>query len=841
MNAAVEFDVFISYATADANIVLSFVKQLKADGFSVWFDQDKMVPGLPVMDQLGDAIANSAHTVAFLSDAYLSREYTNFELQSSMNRDPASKLARTIPVKLRPLTRDLPNFIQHLTICELTDPAKFERTYAQIKQSIRQTAPRQRTGVDAQAAALACEAPFQHLSEPEVALFLIRRAATALAEFLHHRKMGEPETGTSPEELHQALILSGKIPTEIAQSLTYVRTFGNFVVHDHAERTKVTRESIEPALTALRALSAWAFPDRQQDDRTRRVVAALSAVSDAGEVPIPGTGFRFHEPQTGRTSLGPLFAGRNETSGQAVAVNLVELPADREQAFLELASRYADLDAPELLTPVDAGILDAGDGNRCPYLVFPPVRGISARELATRHGGRLPIEPTYEIGLGVARALARLRDADPPLAPSALAAADVLVSSFGSVRLLRPGRQVEPSDTDLRTLSVLLRDLLTGAEPADEQALPGDVAEAEETLHRLAECRGVVQLRRILDDARRQRPAEPSLRSLIRKTAAPAADGISPGLELIESYPLKSKRAWPLGEGRVLVWEAETERLAIFDGPRPQWRDDQAVPIRVAVTGRDGQVAVGGWDGAVRYFADRELITATRLDGTVGDLAFARDGLIAGSWKHSLALLTIGREHRSLVEVTNGVHRIAVVDNSDRFAVADLSGQLAIYRADVRVQDWMTFRTIVDLAYAGSRLVMLTDGGLTGVRLDGQIDDFEPKPGALRLLPGVDRGTCLLLVTTESQRPEAPLEAWSIDQEHRHIRCSTFPAGYRILSTCNVRGRFTVALPDDGCAYWRDDAERRVWPDALAAELAMDGHQIVVALPDRVELYAVYE
>ncbi|MBA2696355.1 MAG: TIR domain-containing protein [Actinobacteria bacterium] len=841
MNSAVEFDIFISYATVDTTIVMPFVERLKADGFSVWIDQDQMVGGRPVMDQLGDAIANSAHTIAFLTDAYLLREYTTFELQSSMNRDPASKLARTIPIKLQPLTRDLPNFIQHLTICDLTDPTKSERTYVQIKQSIRQTAPRPKAGVDAQAAALACEAPFQHLGEPEVALFLIRRAADALAQFLYRREIGEPKTGISLEAMQQALLVSGKIPTEVAQSLTYVRTFGNFVVHDQADRAKVTRESIEPALTALRELSAWAFPDRQRDDRMRQVVAALPRIGDPGELQITGTSFRFHEPQTGRTSLGPLFSGRDTASGDAVSVNLVDLPADRESAFLELVGRYADLHAPELFAPIDVGVVDAGDGNRCPFLIFPVVRDVSARELATRHDGRLPIGPAYEIGLGVTRALARLQDAHPPLTPGALAPADVLLSRFGSVRLLCPGRQPESPGTDMRALPALLRGLLTGAEPAGEHALPGDLAEAEDTLRQLADCRSVVQLGRILDHARRQRPAEPSLRSLIQRIAAPGADGTSPGLELIESYPLKSRRAWPLGEGRVLVWETETETLAVFDGPRPLWRDDQAVPIRLAVTGRDGQVAVGGWDGAVRYFAGSELITATRLDGTVGDLTFAPGGLVAGSWKHALTYLTTGREQRSLLEVSNGVHRIAVADSSDRFAVADLSGRLAIYQSDVRVRDWKRFGTITDLAYAGSRLVILTDGGLTGVRLDDRIDRFEPKSGALRLLPGVDRGTCILLVTADPRGPSAALEAWSIDQDDRHIRCATFPAGYRILSTCDIRGRFTVALPGSGCAYWRDDAERRVWPDALAAELAMDGRQIVVSLPDRVELYAAYE
>jgi hypothetical protein len=113
----------------------------------------------------------------------------------------------------------------------------------------------------------------------------------------------------------------------------------------------------------------------------------------------------------------------------------------------------------------------------------------------------------------------------------------------------------------------------------------------------------------------------------------------------------------------------------------------------------------------------------------------------------------------------------------------------------------------------------------------------------MRLLPG-DDDTCVLLVTAGLAGPDGlgpPLEAVSIDERDRHIRRATLPAGARVLSGCSVAGRFTLALPGGGCAYWRDDAERQVWPDARTADLSADGGQITVTRAARVELYATDE
>ncbi|MFG1872526.1 TIR domain-containing protein [Micromonospora arborensis] len=832
------FDIFISYASADLTLVVPWVERLKGDGFTVWFDQDQMLAGRNIMTQLGVGLDDSAQTIVFLTDTYLSRGYTWFEMDSSSNDDPGSWEGRTIPVKLLPLTVKLPRFIRNVTICDFTDPATVEQAYDQVKRSIRDAPPRPQRRLDEESVLAACEAPFQHLSQPDVALFLLLKAAGDLAWFLHRREIGEHGSGTQLETIFHELLVSGKLPAEVARSLTYIRTFGTMVVGEQNDRPTFTRESIDPALTALGGLADWAFPGRPRQGGSQRILAALPRLGDSGEVRLPGTSLLLREPELAHTALGPLFAGRDTAVGEEISIVLAEPPAEGEGRFVELIGRYASAAGSEAIAPRDAGILTTGDGPDYAYLVFPPVRDISAADLAARHGGRLPAGPAYEIGLGVARVLARLHGARPPLAHGALAPADVLMSRFGSVRLRVPGRDPDSPEADLRAVPALLRTLLAGGPEAGDEALPAGTAE---TLRRLAGCRSVARLRGLLEEERDRLSGEPGLGSLLRELATPAAPAMS-GPELIESYPVVARQAWPLGSGRVLVWEADTKTLAVFHGPRPHWRDDGPVPVRLAVTGRDAQAAVGGWDGTVRYFADGELVAGTRLDGTVGDLRFTSGGVVAGSWKKALVHLTATGQQRALLDVAGGVHRIAVAEQSDRFAVADLSGRLAIYRGETRVRDWQRFPSIADIAYAGSRLVLLTEDGLTGMGVDHRTDAVEPTPGALRLLAGAAPGTCLLLVAADPNRLlAAPLEAWSIDQDDRHILHTTFPAGYRIGSACDVPGRYTMGLPDGGCAYWRDGAERWVWPEALAATLSRDGQLIAVCLPGRVELYAEHE
>jgi hypothetical protein len=64
------FDVFVSYARADWDVIAPFVTALKRDGFKVWLDDEQMAGGVPVMDALAEAVSQSAHMIVCLTDTY---------------------------------------------------------------------------------------------------------------------------------------------------------------------------------------------------------------------------------------------------------------------------------------------------------------------------------------------------------------------------------------------------------------------------------------------------------------------------------------------------------------------------------------------------------------------------------------------------------------------------------------------------------------------------------------------------------------------------------------------------------------------------------------------------
>jgi len=878
------FDVFVSYASANRDVVAPFVELLKRDGFAVWFDIEQMAGGPPVLGQLADAIASSAHTIVCLSDAYIEREWTAVELEWSMHRDPSGKSARTIPVQFRPLTLEPPKIISHLTMCDLTDQKNYYRVYGQIIRKIQRPVPPLRPMLGREDLKQACDAPFQHLDEPNVALFQVRRANEALSKFLYRREIGELPANATLDLIIEQLIVSGKLPAHINAPLSIVQTYGNFVVRDQMDEFVITRESIAPALTALKVLTEWTFPERRSRDPWAEIWDSLP-VGYGEERQIPDTSYSLSGPQLSRNSLGPLYAGRNASRNEPVSVNLVGIPEDSDEAFFEEVARFTRLSDASIVSPLDAGRVVVDGERRCLYLIMPWIDGGSAQDL-TEHFGRFPARAAYELCLGIARALKGFHGANPPTVHGDIKPANVLIGSFGTVRVLCIGRELAtaPADTqggtsdgridsflfsspeqlsgapltpktDLFALHSVLYYLLSGDyQPrgaTDSAVTHADFADPGGVLERLRNCQTAARACIVLERACKSLPETPNLSTVNRlyrkeKGIVPEQKSViissptdreSP-LVSVSVCPIQSRKAWPLGDGLVLAWEMGTDTLAILDGPDLLWRDTHPVPVRRVTVGDGGQLAVGGWDGAVRYFADGALVAALSMDGAVGDLQFVRGGLVVGSWKRDLWRISATGQHEELLAVQRGVHRIAAAENSDRFAVANLSGGLSIYADNRRVTDMPELDSVTDLAYAAARLVILTDDALTSMGLDGSISAAENKPGALRLLSAPIAGSCMLLVETDEHRESAPvLEAWLIDEADRHVRHVTFPAGHTLLSTCGVRGRFTLSTPDGGCAYWRDGVEQQHWPDALSATISTDGRLVTVSRPGMVELY----
>jgi len=77
------YDAFVSYRHQEPDqswVRRELVPRLEADGLRVCIDYRDFAPGASSLDEMGKAVEQSRHTLAVLSPAYLTSEFTEFEI-----------------------------------------------------------------------------------------------------------------------------------------------------------------------------------------------------------------------------------------------------------------------------------------------------------------------------------------------------------------------------------------------------------------------------------------------------------------------------------------------------------------------------------------------------------------------------------------------------------------------------------------------------------------------------------------------------------------------------------------------------------------------------------------
>jgi hypothetical protein len=867
------YDIFVSYSTTDRDVTEPLVARLRADGYQVWFDDAEMVGGKPVLGQVSDGLRNANHMIACLSDAYLEGKWTLHELDASITADPANRGGRTRPVWIRRGRLDPPDFLMPFYICDLSRPERFEAEYVKLTRDIRRVRDHGRPvgagpdGPDEEAVARACDRALEAVDDPSLTLYLVGKATELLLVFLYRRHFGEPPPAGTLDWVLERLMRSALLPSEAYSPLALLHEYRRQTVRGGVDEFAITVETVAPALTALHALSQVFFGDRSRHSPGEDLWTLLPRGDHTNERRIPGTAYYLREPPLSRNSLGPLYAGRDADQNE-LTVNLVLLPESADDLFFEEVSRFTRLRAVGIVAPLAAGRIMVDDERRALYMILPSLDGTSARDLL-EHLGPLPERAAYELCGDVARALVGFHQAVPPVVHGDIKPANIMLDPFGRAAVLCVGRQVASvathnvggridsyffadrdkrsgrpltPQTDLHALHSVLRYLLTGrypttSGPAEEEG----TGRAAEVLTRLAGCHTALDAIRVLRAAAANGTGQ-GLASVVRgyrHRYGPPEPAVPAGgvLDLVDSCPIDAHRAWPLTGERVLVWERGSDTLSVVAATTLHWRDATPIAVRRVSHGAGQRLAVGGWEGEVRVFADGDGVVATRLDGTVGDLRFTGTGLVAGSWKRSLRHLAADGTIEDLVTGERGVHRIAVAGRSERFTVVDHSGSLASYVGTRRVSTEPARDPVRDIAYAGTRLVLVTDEALTGVRVDGTRSAPVAHPGAFQLLPAPVPGCCVLVALTGTPDGSVTAQGWLIDEEERLLPYFALAPGDMLLSLSTGAKRFTVSRSTGGCAYWRDGAELVAWPDAVSATVSDDGRRIAVCRPGRVELY----
>ena len=119
-----EFDIAVSFAGEDRDIVEKYVSILKSESISVFYDKDMKsnLWGKNLVDGLYEIYTSKArYCVMFISKHYLEKIWTNHERQAAQERALKEKSEYILPIKLDDTTiPGMPNTIGYLDLRELT-------------------------------------------------------------------------------------------------------------------------------------------------------------------------------------------------------------------------------------------------------------------------------------------------------------------------------------------------------------------------------------------------------------------------------------------------------------------------------------------------------------------------------------------------------------------------------------------------------------------------------------------------------------------------------------------------------------------------------------------------
>jgi hypothetical protein len=90
------FDVFLSYARADYTFAVWLARSLEQGGFRVWLDEERILSGDNLKESLVRGLESAQHAVFVVTDAWLERMWTGWELESFIQDRGAGR--RLVPI-----------------------------------------------------------------------------------------------------------------------------------------------------------------------------------------------------------------------------------------------------------------------------------------------------------------------------------------------------------------------------------------------------------------------------------------------------------------------------------------------------------------------------------------------------------------------------------------------------------------------------------------------------------------------------------------------------------------------------------------------------------------------
>ena len=139
------YDAYVSYVDADPDsdwVWSTLLPRLEGAGLKVAVSGSSGDPGVPIVVNAERGISQARRTVLVLSDAYLADHVADFENVLAQSLGVAEGAYRVVPVLFAPIdTAMLPGRLAMLTSLDLTRPARAEREYARLVETMRSPLP----------------------------------------------------------------------------------------------------------------------------------------------------------------------------------------------------------------------------------------------------------------------------------------------------------------------------------------------------------------------------------------------------------------------------------------------------------------------------------------------------------------------------------------------------------------------------------------------------------------------------------------------------------------------------------------------------------------------------
>ena len=92
-------DIFICHASEDKEeVAIPLVKALDDAGITYWYDQAEIKWGDSITQKVNDGLKISRYVVVILSEAFISKNWPQRELNSALNIEASSKEVRVLPL-----------------------------------------------------------------------------------------------------------------------------------------------------------------------------------------------------------------------------------------------------------------------------------------------------------------------------------------------------------------------------------------------------------------------------------------------------------------------------------------------------------------------------------------------------------------------------------------------------------------------------------------------------------------------------------------------------------------------------------------------------------------------